>query len=134
MKIVPFDLSESFTTNLKKTPQCSSSSSTWRWTDLTVRVNYCSYPSWPLALAPPSPPPPNHLPPQPPSIPIRRALDSRKSNSGVLAPINHSSNPLPLPAEHRGRNIIPFPLTPTDLHTSTSWGSTRPPPTPPCCF
>lgn len=44
-----------------------------------------------------------------PLHPLNRTQNSGKSNSKVLAPINHSSNPQLLPAEDRGRNMPPHP-------------------------
>ena len=68
-------------------------------------MKYCSHPG----LRPLLPPNPflsrPAAPSEQPRIPGRK-----KSYSGVLASINHSCTPQPLPAEHRGRNIIPFPF------------------------
>lgn len=64
-------------------------------------MKYCSHPG----LGPLLPPNPFLIPPA-----LKTAPNSRKSCSEVLASINHISTPQPLPAEHRGRNIIPFPF------------------------
>lgn len=74
-------------------------------------VKYCSHPG----LRPLLPPNPFLGRPSAPSEQPR--IPGKKSYSGVLASINHSCTPQPLPAEHRGRNIIPFPFPdPLQLH------------------
>lgn len=76
-----------------------------------VWVKYCSYTSLRLLLSlnpfhsppPPSPSSYTRTPSEEPRVP-------GKICSEVLPSINHCSTPQSLPAENRGRNIIPFPF------------------------